>query len=92
MASLFNEPILTITMEPVEEKLAGRAPLVIGIEGLPQRDKATYIVQLGVPFSATIDLAEVGSVTATGIMLSAKDALSLAVRLTELVGPLDAED
>ena len=78
--------------ESLQEKLGGRIPLVIGVDGLPQSGKSTYLVQLGVPFSVRIDLAEVGQVPATGIMLSVEEALSLAVRLTELVGPLDAED
>jgi hypothetical protein len=33
----------------LKEKLAGRAPLVIAVEGLPTEEQSAYIVQLGIP-------------------------------------------
>jgi hypothetical protein len=78
--------------EQLKQKLAGRVPLVIAVEGLPTDTQSTFIIQLGIPVEATIHLdGIVGTLTATAIKLTPKEAFSLAVRLTELVGPLDIE-
>ena len=77
----------------LKEKLAGRVPLVIAVEGLPTEEQSAYIVQLGIPVKATIHLDGIAEpMNATAIRLTPKEALSLAVRLTELVGPLDLPD
>ena len=78
--------------EQLKQKLAGRVPLVIAVEGLPTDTQSTFIIQLGIPGEVIIHLdGIVEPVTATAIKLTPKEALSLAVRLTELVGPLDTE-
>ena len=77
--------------EQLKQKLAGRLPLVIAVEGLPTDSQSTYLCQLGVPVETTIQLDGVGSINVTAIKLTTKEALSLAVRLTELVGPLDID-
>jgi hypothetical protein len=77
--------------EELKRKLAGRVPLVIAVDGLPIEEKSTYIIQLCVPMQTKIELHETGTIETTAYHLSPKEALSLAVRLTELVGPLDLE-
>ena len=77
--------------EEVKRQLAGRVPLIIAVDGLPHPGKSMYIVQLGVPRPTTIELHDLGPLEATAIHLTPKEALSLAVSLTELVGPLDID-
>jgi hypothetical protein len=78
--------------EQLKQKLAGRVPLVIAVEGSPADNQSTFIIQLGIPVKATIHLDGIAApMNVTAVKLTPKEAISLAVRLTELVGPLDIE-
>lgn len=74
-----------------KDRLENRAPIVIAVDGLPTLGRSSYIIQLGVPRPTRIELDSGGVIDATAIHLTPEQALSLAVRLTELVGPVELE-
>jgi hypothetical protein len=61
--------------EQLQQKLAGRVPLVIAVEGLPTDSQSAFIIQLGLPVKATIHLDGIAEpMNATGVKLTPKEA------------------
>jgi hypothetical protein len=69
--------------------LAGKIPLVVSLEGIPEEGQTTSIIALARPVNAQVNLEGYGSFQARAFLLTKEQARDLAVRITEIVGPLD---
>jgi hypothetical protein len=78
--------------EDLRRQLAGRVPLVLLFDDIPtpQGDQLPLVV-LTQPFHARVNIEGLGAIEADGFRLTKRQAIDLAVRLTEIVGPLDSE-
>jgi hypothetical protein len=75
--------------DKLKTALAGRSPLVIGFDDIPSHGDQQFITILVKMVRATVNVEGRGSTEADAFILSRKQAFDLAVRLTEIVGPLD---
>lgn len=75
--------------EALKQEIGDRVPLVISIEDVPSEGQISSIVILARPTNARVDFDNRGSVTIGGFLFTRQQALELAGKITEIVGPLD---
>lgn len=73
-------------------KLGGQTPVIISIEDVPEAGSLAYLAQLGTLRNATLQVNLNETIEATSIRFTREQALALAVRLTELLGPSEPYD
>jgi hypothetical protein len=70
----------------VEEKLAGRTPLVLAIRDVPRSGETTVpFVILLEPFATQLNVATVGTIKTTGFLMTRQQAIEITTRLTSLL-------
>lgn len=79
-------------MTKLETTLDGKLPLVICIPGIPNPAAVASFLIVGEPTEVSVAMEGLGELHTTGVLLTRRQALDFAVKLTELVGPLDSDD
>lgn len=67
-------------------------PVILAIDDVPAPGELAYLGEFGTLTEATLQIDDEDTINATAIRFGRREALALAVRLTELLGPMDTEE
>ncbi len=67
-------------------------PVILAIDDVPEPGKLAYLGEFGTLSEATLQIDDKDTINAAAIRFGRREALALAVRLTELLGPMDTDE